>query len=160
MVIPRLTGNRGREFELTVDRVADVVLMFAHRISTSNKPAGLRYNTDAMQFELLQKYEDEDGRYWVLDPLAQPVMLPSWLDQDTVTMYVNGELTDTTHWPITTTPGEARPLLEVILRWEDRNVVINLPSHATGPSVWFDGMGVAQLAPVDLDAEGRGREEW
>ena len=61
MVIPRLSGNQGREFNLTVDRIADVVLMFAHRVSTSNKPAGLRYNIEAMQFELLQKFEIEGG---------------------------------------------------------------------------------------------------
>ena len=86
--------------------------------------------------------------------------MPSWLDQDTITIFVNGELTDTSHWPITTTPGETRPLVEVVLHWEDRKAVVQLPSHAIGPSVWFDGVGVAQLTPIDLDAEGRGREEW
>lgn len=160
MVVPRLSGNQGREFDLTVDRIADVVLMFAHRVSTSNKPTGLRYNTEAMQFELLQKFEDEGERYWDLDPLALPVKLPTWLDQDSIAIYIDGEQTDTTHWPITTTPGEARPLVEVVLQWEDRNAVITLPSHAIGPAIWLDGMGITALAPVDLDAEGRGREEW
>ena len=160
MVIPRLTGTRGREFNLTVDRVADVVLMFAHRVSTSNKPSGLRFNTEAMQFELLQKVEIEGERFWDIDPLAQPVVLPTWLDQESLAIFINGELTDTSHWPITTTPGEIRPLVEVILRWEDQNAVIKLASHAIGPTIWVDGSGVALLEPIDLDAEGRGREEW
>ena len=160
MIIPRVTGTRGREFNLTVDRVADVVLMFAHRVSSSNKPAGLRYNAESMQFELLQKFEVEDERFWDIDPLAQPVVLPTWLDQDSLAIFVNGELTDTSHWPFTTTPGETRPLVEVVLQWEDRNAIINLPSHAIGPNIWFDGTGIDHLEPVDLDAEGRGREEW
>jgi prepilin-type N-terminal cleavage/methylation domain-containing protein len=160
MIIPRLTGTRGREFNLTVDKVADVVLMFAHRVSTSNKPAGLRFNVEAMQFELLQKFEVEGERFWDIDPLAQPVVLPTWLNQDSLAMYVDGELKDTSHWPFTTTPGETRPLVEVVLQWEDRNAIIHLASHAIGPTIWFDGTGIDPLVPVDLDAEGRGREEW
>ena len=160
MVIPRLTGTRGREFNLTVDKVADVVLMFAHRVSTSNQPSGLRFNNDSGRLELLQKFEEDGDRFWDIDPLAQPVTLPSWLDQNPLAIFVDGELTDTSHWPISTTPGETRPLLEIVLRWEDRNAVIKLPPHAIGPTVWFDGSGVNPLEPIDLDAEGRGREEW
>ena len=160
MVIPRLSGNQGREFNLTVDRIADVVLMFAHRVSTSNKPSGLRYNIEAKQFELLQKFKEEGEYYWDLDPLAQPVVLPSWLDQDTIAIFVDGELTDTSQWPITTTPGETRPLVEVTLHWKNRSAIIKLPSHAIGPRVWFDGSGVDPLVPIDLDEHGRGREEW
>ena len=113
-----------------------------------------------MQFELLQKFEIEGERFWDIDPLAQPVVLPTWLDQESLAIFINGELTDTSHWPITTTPGETRPLVEVILRWEDQNAVIKLASHAIGPTIWVDGSGVALLEPIDLDAEGRGREEW
>ena len=29
-----------------------------------------------------------------------------------------------------------------------------------GPSVMMDGIGEEILIPIDLDAEGRGRDEW
>jgi len=160
IIVPRFSGTRDRVFNLTVDRVADIVLMFAHRVSTSNQASGFRFNAAAGQFELLAKVEVEGERYWDLDPLAEPVKLPQWMEQDAIAIYVAGELTDTSQWPITTTPGESRPLLEVTLDWEDRSAVISLPSHGIGPTIWLDGKGIAPLMPIDLDAEGRGREEW
>ena len=53
MIVPRLSGNQQREVKLTVERVNDVVLMFAHRVSTSNQAAALRYDPQNSQFELL-----------------------------------------------------------------------------------------------------------
>jgi len=160
IIIPRLSGNQFREFNLSVERVNDVVLMFAHRVSTSNQPAALRYDPQSKQFELLTKKEDDGEFYWGIDPLARPVKLPSWLESDAVTIFVDGEITDTTQWPVTTSPGETRPLIEVALDWGDHSALISLPSHSMGPNIWFDGVGNDPLVPIDLDAQGRGREEW
>ncbi len=163
MIVPRLSGNQQREFKLTVERVNDVVLMFAHRVSTSNQAAALRYDPQNSQFELLSKIQDEEATgefFWGVDPLAQPVTLPSWLGEDAITILVDGEITDTTQWPVTTTPGETRPLIEVALHWDEHDALISLQSHAMGPTIWFDGVGTEPLMPIDLDAEGRGREEW
>jgi len=160
MIIPRLSGNQQREFNLAVERVNDVVLMFAHRVSTSNQAAALRYDPDKGLFTLLAKVEEADGYYWGFDPLAEPVKLPSWLESDAITIFVDGEITDTMQWPVTTTPGESRPLIEVAMHWNDHAALISLPSHAMGPNIWFDGVGTQPLEPIDLDAQGRGREEW
>jgi len=160
MIVPRLDGNREREFGLTVDRVSDVILMFAHRASTSNKPVGLRFDPESKQFELLIKFEEDGEKFWGYDPLTPPITLPRWLESDSIYLYVDGELTDTSQWPITALPGENRPLIETILQWEQHEVNISLPSHAMGPSVLFDGIGEEVLVPVDLDSEGRGRDEW
>lgn len=160
MIVPRLSGNQNREFNLTVERINDVVLMFAHRVSTSNQPSALRFNTELNQFELLTKIVEDDEQYWGLDPLAVPVTLPSWLEEDAVSIYIDGEFTDTTQWPVTTVPGETRPLIEVSIYWEDHTALISLPSHAMGPNIWVDGVGTEPLTPIDLDAQGRGREEW
>lgn len=160
MILPRLAGNASREFTLTVERVTDTVLMYAHRNSTSNQPSALQYNANLKEFALLTKVEEDGERFWEFDPLAKPIVLPSWLDQDALAIYVDGDLTDTSQWPVTSTPGEARPLIEVMLQWENRSAVISLPTHAIGPKVWLDGEGVEPLMPIDLDAQGRGREEW
>ncbi|MBT5365560.1 MAG: prepilin-type N-terminal cleavage/methylation domain-containing protein [Phycisphaerae bacterium] len=162
IVLPRLVGTRNQEFTLIVERVADVVLMYAHRNTTSNQPAALQYNGEAKEFALLTKVEEEEegDRFWDFDPLAKPINLPSWANEDLLTIYVDGDLTDTSQWPVTASPGEARPLIEIVIRWEDRSALISLASHAIGPKVWFDGSGVEPVMPIDLDAEGRGREEW
>jgi prepilin-type N-terminal cleavage/methylation domain-containing protein len=160
IVLPRLVGTRNQEFTLIVERVADVVLMYAHRNATSNQPAALQYNGEAKEFALLTKVEEEGDRFWDFDPLAKPILLPSWANEDLLAIYVDGDLTDTSQWPVTASPGEARPLIEIVIRWENRSALISLAPHAIGPKVWFDGTGVEPVMPIDLNAEGRGREEW
>ena len=160
MIVPRLGGTRDREFQLTVDKVSDVMLMFAHRVSTSNRPVGYRFDSHSKMFELLIKREHEDEFYWDNDPLTPPVTIPSWIESENVLLYTDGELTDTSQWPITAIPGESRPLIETVIHWDDHTVNISLPAHAMGPSVMMDGIGEPILIPIDLDAEGRGRDEW
>ncbi len=160
MIMPRLGGNQQREYDLFVNRVNDVVLMFAHRVSTSNQASAIRFNPEFKTFELLTKVEDDGDYYWEFDPLAQPVTLPSWLEGEAVTIYIDGEITDTTQWPVTATPGETRPLIEVAIDWEEHTSLISLHPHAMGPNIWHDGVGIEPLMPIDLDAQGRGREEW
>ena len=109
---------------------------------------------------MLAKVEIDGEFFWGLDPLAEPVRFPSWLEADSITVFVDGEITDTTQWPITTTPGEMRPMIEVAMNWENHAALISLPPHAMGPTIWVDGVGKEPLMPIDLDAEGRGREEW
>lgn len=159
-IVPRLSGSRDREFNLLVEQVADIVLMFSHRSSTSNQPTGMRYDTELHRFELLAKFKEDEGHYWDIDPLAPPIRFPEWLEGNAVEIYIDGELTDTSQWPITVTPGELRPLIEVTLGWESRYALISLASHSIGPNIWLDGNGTDPLVPIDLDAQGRGREEW
>ena len=160
LIIPRMGGSRYREYSLTVERVQDVVLMFAHRISTSKQPAALRFDPQKNRFELLTKVEDDGDFFWEPDPLAKPVNLPSWFEEEALSIFVDGEYVDTMQWPVTTTPGEARPLIEVSIEWDEHTSLISLPAHAMGPNLWFDGEGTEPLMPIDLDAIGQGREEW
>ena len=59
MILPRLSGSASREFTLTVEQVADVVLMYAHRNGTTNQPSALQYNSELKEFSLLTKIEEE-----------------------------------------------------------------------------------------------------
>ncbi len=160
MAIPRLSGTKDRKFDLTADRVADMVLMYAHRGGASMNACGLRYDAPRRQLELLLLESDDDGNYWREDPLAQPVVLPDWMGENSVGIYLDGELMDTTQWPVTSMPGEQRPLIEVVLVWEEREAVVSLASHAMAPHLQLDGGGSSVLMPIDLDAAGQSREEW
>jgi hypothetical protein len=53
-----------------------------------------------------------------------------------------------------------RPHIEVVIEWEERSAIISLAPHAIGPNIWLDGQGSDPIMPIDLDAEGRGRDEW
>lgn len=160
LIIPRIGGTRYREYSLTAEKINDVVLMFAHRVSTSKQAAALRYDPSAKRFELLAKVEDNGDYYWEPDPLSRPVVLPSWFEDDSLSIFVDGEYVNSMQWPVTTTPGEARPMIEVEINWDIHQTLVSLPPHAMGPTIWVNGEGTEPLMPIDLDAIGQGREEW
>jgi prepilin-type N-terminal cleavage/methylation domain-containing protein len=162
MAIPRLSGTRFREYELKVEQTADLMVMFAHRLSTSTKATGLQYDAPNRKLFLLALQKDiESGEsYWMDDPLSAPVTFPLWMEEDAVTILTDGDFADTSQWPLTTMPGENRPIIEISIEWEDHASLIMLASHAMAPSIWIDGDGTEPLTPIDLDAAGQSREEW
>ena len=162
MAIPRLSGTRLREYELKVEQTADLMVMFAHRLSTSTKATGLQYDAPNRKLFLLTLQTDTDSEesYWVEDPLSPPVTFPIWMDEEAITILTDGDYADTSQWPLTTMPGESRPIIEISIEWEDHASLIMLASHAMAPSIWINGDGVEPLTPIDLDAAGQSREEW
>ena len=162
MAVPKLTGNRVREYELKVEETADLIVMFAHRLATSTKATGLQYDSQNRRLYLLTLMTDEndDVSYWIDDPLSPPVTFPAWMEEDAVAIFTDGDLLDTSQWPLTTMPGEIRPIIEISVAWEEHAALIMLSAHAMAPSVWLDGDGTEPLTPIDLDAAGRSREEW
>ncbi len=162
MAIPRLSGTRFREYELKVEQTADLMVMFAHRLSTSTKATGLQYDAPNRKLFLLVLQKDNEGgeSYWMDDPLSAPVTFPIWMEEDAVTILTDGDFADTSQWPLTTMPGENRPIIEISIEWEDHASLIMLASHAMAPSIWKDGDGTEPLTPIDLDATGQSREEW
>ena len=162
MAIPRLSGTRGREYELKVEQVADLMVMFAHRLSTSTKATGLQYDAPTRELYLLTLETDGDSNesFWIDDPLAPSVVFPTWMEEDAIAIFTDGDYMDTSQWPLTTMPGENRPIIEISIAWENRSALIMLASHAMAPSIWLDGEGIEPLTPIDLDAAGQTREEW
>jgi len=162
MAIPRLSGTRFREYELKVEQTADLMVMFAHRLSTSTKATGLQYDAPNRELFLLTLHKDSESgeSYWMDDPLSTPVAFPIWMEEDAVTILTDGDFADTSQWPLTTMPGENRPIIEISIEWEDHASLIMLASHAMAPSIWIDGDGTEPLTPIDLDAAGQSREEW
>ncbi len=162
MAIPRLSGTRLREYELKVEQSADLMVMFAHRLSTSTKATGLQYDAPNRKLFLLTLQTDEvaNETYWVDDPLSPPVTFPEWMAEDAVALFTDGDFADTSQWPLTAMPGENRPIVEISIEWEDHTSLIMLASHAMAPSIWIDGKGTEPLTPIDLDAAGQSREEW
>ncbi|MBT4583854.1 MAG: type II secretion system protein [Phycisphaerae bacterium] len=162
MAIPRLSGTRLREYELKVEQAADLIVMFAHRLSTSTKATGLQYDAAERKLFLLTLQTDSDTNesYWIDDPLSPPVTFPEWMEEEGVAIFTDGDFADTSQWPLTAMPGENRPIIEISVEWEDHSSLIMLATHAMAPTIWIDGEGTEPLTPIDLDAAGQSREEW
>ena len=167
MTLPRMLGRDGRVLQLSADRVADLLTMYAQRESLSSRPTGIWHDTDTHRLVLMVL--DADGAtpqqpaQWRPDRTVKPVQLPSSVDVERgVGASIDGTTVDISRWPITTEPGKRRPRIEISLYDNDGRVkTLVLPSHALKPYDLDDADAVlVSRQPMDLDAAGRHREDW
>ena len=59
MTVPRMLGREGRDLQLSADRVADLLTMYAQRESLSSRPAGIWHDTATHRLVLMVL--DTDG---------------------------------------------------------------------------------------------------
>jgi len=166
ITIPRFSGTTRREFELVTDRVADLLMMFAQRDSLGQKPVGLWYDETRrwLMLVVLDTDDSAPGREadWLTDPFVRPVKLPDVVDTDTLIVTADGEMAYIADYPLSHTPGETRPTIDIYFQSVDRmhSTTLVLEPHAVAPRR-SDGSGRLQARmPVDLDAAGRSREDW
>jgi hypothetical protein len=90
------------------------------------------------------------------------VKLPSIVPPHGVLATVDGGPIDFRQWPIVTEPGRPRPAVEIsLITGDDLVKTISLPAHAIAPHESDAGYELVELrSPIDLDAEGRHREDW
>jgi len=162
MMVPRLTGTARRTFDLTADQVADLLLMFAQRDSLGQNPVGIRYDADRRELQLVTLQRYDGGSDWRVDRFVIPVELPGIIDEDRFGVYADGEWVDVRDWPLSHTPGETRPSIEVTLATIDGDyeTSVVLSPHAVAPRRSDRTDAVALRTPIDLDSAGRSREDW
>ncbi|MHC4992781.1 MAG: prepilin-type N-terminal cleavage/methylation domain-containing protein [Planctomycetota bacterium] len=165
MAVPRLLNQNRRQMQEAADGVADLLIMFAQREALSDRPAGIWHDADRNWIVLmtLDRIEDDDEpATWQQDHAVKPVKLPPIVPVDGVQAFSNGEPIDISQWPIVTQPGRPRPDVEITLSTVAgllRTIV--LPAHAISPYQSETGYELVDLrSPIDLDAEGRHREDW
>ncbi|MHC5113451.1 MAG: prepilin-type N-terminal cleavage/methylation domain-containing protein [Planctomycetota bacterium] len=163
LAVPRLTGTARRTFDLTADKVGDLLLMFAQRDSLGQSPVGIRYDTDLRKLELvtLRRYDDGSSD-WLVDRFVTPIELPDLIDEEQLAVYADGEWVDVRDFPLSHTPGETRPSIEIYLTTIDgaHETTVVLSPHAVAPRRSDRTDLVARRAPIDLDGAGRSREDW
>jgi len=167
MTVPRLLSREGRMFQLTADRVADLLTMFAQRESLSARPAGIWLDKERRRLVLMVLDIDEAAReepaLWRPDRTVRPVPMPTTIDVERgIVVSVDGSTVDISQWPVATEPGRPRPRIEISLYADDGSVkTIALPAHAMAPYQLDDAhAALASRRPLDLDAAGRSREDW
>ncbi len=166
MTLPRMLGRESRVLQLTADRVADLLTMYAQRESLSSRLSGIWHDTETHRLVLMVL--DADGAtldqpaQWRPDRTVKPVQFPSSVDVDRgVGASIDGAMVDISQWPIATEPGKPRPRIEISLYDDDGRVkTLVLPAHAMKPYDLDDPEALATRESIDLDAAGRHREDW
>ena len=166
MTVPRLLNQDRRRLQEATDGVSDLLIMFALRESLSDRPVGIWHDAERNWIVLmtLDRTEGDDGEpaTWQQDHAVKPVKLPLIVPADGVQAFADGQPIDFGQWPVVTEPGRPRPDVEITLSTDDgllRTIV--LPAHAISPYESETGSELVELrSPIDLDAEGRHREDW
>jgi prepilin-type N-terminal cleavage/methylation domain-containing protein len=169
IIVPRFTSNVRRSFDLTVDRVSDLLMMYAQRDNLGNKTIGLEYDdqNDWLHIVVLEGDPEESGALpqWKRDPYINPVKLPDVLDDAMpFLVWADGEQVDisrSTGRPLSHTPGEDRPTIEISLfsnRSEFDAHLVLAPYDLSARRMDVDGS--TARTRIDLDAIGRSREDW
>ncbi len=166
LTVPRLVRQDRRAMQLAVDRVGDLLTMFAQREQLSGKPAGIWHDAERNWIVLMvldvNPAEPDEPAAWRPDPMVKPVKLPRSISPDGVLLTADGVGLDIRNWPVATEPGQLRERLEFSLLDNDGGVrTVILPAYAMAP-YQLDEMrlGLDPRTPIDLDAAGRQREDW
>lgn len=163
LIIPRLTGNQKREFRATVDKVGDLLTMYGQRQNLGQKIVGLQQRRDDNTIMLIEIDSADAAGFsnWRIDPYVKPVRLPVFMTDADIEFYVDGDPYDIADWPLSSEPGQERPTIEIRMRGPEDFATLVLQPHGVAPIV-INGENSSGInrEPVDLDAEGRSREDW
>lgn len=161
LVVPRLGGITRRQETVAIDRVADLLTMFAFRASAGKQPVGLMYDGRTRTFELLildiDPTQQGDPIVWQPDRLSMPAPLPDGMEL----AFAREDLSTLpdTEWMIATKPGGERPRIELRIEGQAVAVDLMLEPYALAARR-SDRQNVAVRERRDLDEEGLDRERW
>ncbi|HWB19897.1 MAG TPA: prepilin-type N-terminal cleavage/methylation domain-containing protein [Phycisphaerales bacterium] len=166
IAVPRMVGNDRRTFQLTVDRVADLLTMYANRESMGQKAVGLHFDASPGRRWLELMSVDIDDRNpgsaarWRQDPIVKPVKFPDYVTLDEVS--ANGEIVDIDEWPLASTPGQGRPTIRIVMSGPNgQTTQLVLDANGLAPAIYGTGANFQQIrSPINLDAIGKTREDW
>ena len=162
-VVPRFTGTLRQESSNSVDRVAELLRLFAYRQSLGSQQVALwRDGTDGRIHLIVKDGDPEDPTAapdWRPDRFAAPVALPEGLEL--VEIRKDDQRVDPAEWTIASVPGGERPKVEIHLVGHGVDATVVLPPGS--PSVVrvdADKPEPFARAQIDLDQAGRSREPW
>lgn len=162
-VVPRFMSTARQEADIAVDRVAEIMRLFAYRESMSSQQVGIWRDPATGRIQLLvmdiNPSEPDAAPDWRPDRFAAPVVLPD--EVSVVDVRVNDQPRRTDEFMIASVPGAQRPKIEMHLVGSGVDATLILPPGS--PSVVrADADREAPLVrgPIDLDRAGRDQEPW
>jgi prepilin-type N-terminal cleavage/methylation domain-containing protein len=162
-VVPRFTGTLRQESSNAVDRVAELMRLFAYRQSLGSQQVALWRDGNDGRIHLIVKDGDPEdptaAPEWRPDRFAAPVALPDGLEL--VEIRKDDQRVDPSEWTIASVPGGERPKVEIRLVGHGVDATVVLPPGS--PSVVrvdADKPEPFARAQIDLDQAGRSQEPW
>lgn len=169
MIIPRVTRTTKAEHDNAIEKVRDLLSMYAFRSATSSsQQIALWQDPETGWLALLFKGRDpsatsEDGeksKYeWTADSRIPPVVLPRGMEISD--LLVDGGSVSGTDWIVPTTPGGGRPSIELRLVSGTIDAVLRLDSNSMVPiRIDAGGPPVPERKRINLDEYGTRGEKW
>lgn len=162
-VVPKFTGTLRQESSNAVDRVAELMRLFAYRQALGSQQVALwRDGADGRIHLIVKDVDPADptsAPEWRADRFAAPVALPEGLEL--LEIRKDDQRVDPSEWTIASVPGGERPKVEIRLAGHGVDATVVLPPGS--PSVVrvdADKPEPFARAEIDLDQAGRSREPW
>ncbi len=163
MVVPRFLGTARQEADIAVDRVGELMRLFAYRQALGSQQVAIWRDSSDGRIQLLvmdANPENPDApREWRMDRFAAPVRLPDGVEVTDVLM--NDQRMRTDEWLLASVPGSLRPKLEIRIAGHgvDATLVL-LPGTASVARVDEGREAPFVRVPIDLRQAGRDQEPW
>ena len=150
-VLVRFSGTEGRRFEVAIEQVGDLMLMFAVRSEFAEEPVGIASDPsrNSLRLMLRRRPDELSDAQWVPDLSVKEIRLPDSVNVTNMEFMLDGDHVDPVQAPLTGIPQE---------------VVLTLSPTAWRPTL-SGGTGGLQTndflrTTEDLDNTGRWQEDW
>ena len=162
VVIPRLRGLSKGKADVAVERLSELLSLFAWRDNAGSQQCAIYMNPDSSAIELwtLEPISNRptDPGEWMPDRFVQPVRIPEGVQLEVM---ADGMRLDGSEWRIVGSPSGNRALIEMRVSTDGFDSLLLLNPSAAMPTRVDNGKIVEdQRETRDLDARGMSREPW
>lgn len=162
VVIPRLRGLSKGKADVAVERLSELLSLFAWRDNAGSQQCAIYMNPDSSAIELwtLEPILNRptDPAEWMPDRFVQPVRIPEGVQLEVM---ADGMRLDGSEWRIVGSPSGNRALIEMRVSTDGFDSLLLLNPSAAMPTRVDNGKIVEdQRETRDLDARGMSREPW
>jgi len=166
LALPRLAGMQRREFDVFVEKLSDMLMMFAQRDNMSTQSVGLLLHEDSrtLRMQLLMPNEEDNSLEpsWQIDTFVDPIRIPEFISLDELSFYQDGREIDITEWPLTSPADGQRPEITISINSREHEARLRLSPHSPMPQR-IDEQTRRRFdprEPIDLDREGLDIDPW
>ena len=162
VVIPRLRGLSKGKADVAVERLSELLSLFAWRDNAGSQQCAIYMNPDSSAIELwtLEPISNRptDPAEWMPDRFVQPVRIPEGVQLEVM---ADGMRLDGSEWRIVGSPSGNRALIEMRVSTDGFDSLLLLNPSAAMPTRVDNGKIMEdQRETRDLDARGMSREPW
>ncbi len=162
-VVPKFLSTARQEADVAVDRVGELLRLFAYRQALSSQQVAIWRDGANGSMQLLvmdvDPEKDDAKPEWRPDRFAAAVRLPNGVEVTDVRM--NEQRLRSDEWLIASTPGALRPTIEIRIAGNGVDSTLVLPRGSASVVRVDEGRESPFVRiPIDLNQAGRDKEPW